>query len=539
MLTRRQFYYLAAASVLVPASRSLWGQGGDQPYPEYDDDCGVTSGSPGVSSVVIWTRVPARFRLALPFDQTIPVRYEMATASSFAPATIVARGEIVAVATRDYTVRLRVEHLAPFATYFYRFKTATGYVSDVGRAKTLPAADADVERLRLGVVNCQKITRGYYTAYAALCREDLDFCLHLGDHIYDQDEGRAPGDDPLGGRQAKSLQDFRLKYRYYLNDPLYRQARRQFTWIDLWDDHEVYDDQAGGTERVKQPELFGGAYQAFLDYMPIDRDLDRSTLYVPAVDLFRRYSFGPLAELFVLDERQYRLENPCMRAHFTRGCDDIWHPGHTMLGLEQRAWLKSSLGASRATWKLLANEVMMAPLRISALGARRELLLHDIFGESLNRFSDYYMNLDQWDGYPAERQDLLEFIDDYKIANVVVLSGDLHAGVHGYLYRDARTIYGRPVAVELVTPAISSQTLGERAGRRVASDQVLAAIMRSNPHLVWADITSHGFTILDISKTEIKADVVAVETIHAPTSAAKVICSVKIPVGMSQLVKAR
>jgi len=68
---------------------------------------------------------------------------------------------------------------------------------------------------------------------------------------------------------------------------------------------------------------------------------------------------------------------------------------------------------------------------------------------------------------------------------------------------------------------------------------VLAAIMRSNPHIVWADITSHGFTILDISKAEMKADVVVVDTIHAPTSAAKVIRSVKIPVGISQLINAR
>jgi alkaline phosphatase D len=62
-----------------------------------------------------------------------------------------------------------------------------------------------------------------------------------------------------------------------------------------------------------------------------------------------------------------------------------------MLGGEQEAWLDGELGASSATWNVLAQQVVMAALPF-------------VDGD------EPLYNLDQWDGYPAARQRLLDVI---------------------------------------------------------------------------------------------------------------------------------
>src|SRR5262249_8579458 len=151
---------------------------------------------------------------------------------------------------------------------------------------------------------------GYYTAYDHLSREDVDYVLHLGDHIYETD-GDDVRPDTSGVGEAKTLEDYRAKYRMYLSDPSYREVRRLFAWVDIWDDHEVVNDYAGATARGADPRRFGDGYQAFLEYMPLQTELVRGDDGVPTMRVNRTLAFGDLAEIVVLDERQFRMPNPC------------------------------------------------------------------------------------------------------------------------------------------------------------------------------------------------------------------------------------
>jgi alkaline phosphatase D len=270
----------------------------------------------------------------------------------------------------------------------------------------------------------------------------------------------------------------------------------------------VKNDQAGRRDIPKDPARFAAGYQAFLDYMPVELDL----IYepgrtLPSVESYRSYQFGDLLEVFVLDQRQYRMANPCLTTYFSPGCAAMHDPELSMLGVPQRQWLKESLGASRATWKFLANEVMLSPVR----------------------FGDRYLNLDQWDGYPVEKEDILSFLDQEEIGNVVAITGDIHAAVNGYLYREGRDS-GRASALEVVTASISTTSLGEVLGN-VLGPAAHSLLHRTNRHLAWSDIVRHGYTVLDVSEEGLDVRHVAVDTIALPTSGASLARRVKVAAG--------
>ena len=77
------------------------------------------------------------------------------------------------------------------------------------------------------------------------------------------------------------------------------------------------------------------------------------------------------------------------------------------MGAAQFDWTCSNLRQSNARWKVLGNQVMMAPLKA--------------FGQVLNQ--------DQWDGYPAERQKLWDTIMNHNITNDIVCSECQNASI--------------------------------------------------------------------------------------------------------------
>ena len=109
-----------------------------------------------------------------------------------------------------------------------------------------------------------------------------------------------------------------------------------------------------------------------------------------------------------------------------------------MLGTEQRNWLKQSLIQSRGTWNIIAQQVMMG-----------------MVGTSNNKNSMNY-SMDQWPGYTHERMDLLRFMEDRKISNPVVLTGDIHSNWANELRTDHRKMDTPTVAAEFVGTSIAS-----------------------------------------------------------------------------------
>jgi len=445
---------------------------------------GIASGDPLADRVVLWTRVPA----------TGPTAVDWVVARDDALTDRVAEGTIETSPDRDGTVSVDVTGLDAGATYFYGFG-ALGATSPVGRTRTLPA---DAPRLRLAMVSCAKFNAGFFNAYARIAeRDDLDFLLHLGDYIYEASntppKTQTPGADigrpfdPL--HECVTLDDYRTRYRQYRSDPDVQRLHAVHPVIATLDDHEFADGawREGATEH--KPEYGpwsarrANAFRAREEWLPVRRpDPD------DAERVWRRVPVGGLADLFLIDTRTRRDEpvpEPAMS-----------DPARSALGAEQREWLEAELAASTARWRLLANP--------SVMGQTWNPVLPDDVREGLRRVKLVADDMqgpdfDQWDGYPAERDAFLDFVDDHGITDLVVLSGDVHVSLAVELHRAPFDATDRALAVEFVTPSLTSQNLDDKMGRARHAAESLALEARAVeclPHWEWVDLDSHGYVVV-------------------------------------------
>jgi alkaline phosphatase D len=348
-------------------------------FSDYPFSLGVASGDPLADSVVIWTRL-APNPLAgggMPLVN-VPVRWQVALDEKM--KQVVRRGTVLATPELAHSVHVDVCGLEPNRWYWYQFQ-AGKEASPIGRTRTAPAFDNYISQLNFAFVSCQDWQNGYYTAYRHLAEENLDLVIHLGDYIYEY--GLQPG----GPRQHNSpeiitLADYRDRYALYRTDSNLQAAHGAFPWIVTWDDHEVDNNYANLIPEDNQTqEAFrkrrANAYQAYYEHMP----LRQSSLPKGAnALLYRRLTFGNLAEFNVLDTRQYRTNQPCDDGLKPR-CPQAFDSNATMTGSKQEQWLTKGLDKSRSRWNVIAQQTMLAQYNFSSSPGA------GVF------------NMDQWDGY--------------------------------------------------------------------------------------------------------------------------------------------
>ncbi|MBK9178483.1 MAG: alkaline phosphatase D family protein [Acidimicrobiales bacterium] len=450
---------------------------------------GVASGDPLPDGVVLWTRLapeplapdgaggmPAR---------DVAVRWQVAADEAF--ASVVAGGEVAASPDAAHSVHVDVRGLEPGRPYWYRF-AAGGFESPVARTRTAPAAGAPVGRARFAVASCQSWQSGYYTAHAAIAADEPDLVLHLGDYIYEG--GVATGAvRPHDGPEAADLAGYRNRYALYKGDADLQAAHRSAPWILTWDDHEVENNYAGASpEAGNDTEGFlrrrADAYRAWWEHQPVRLPPPVG----PDLAIHRRLGWGGLADLFVLDTRQYRSVQPCGRDDdLGQPCPAVDDPAATLLGAQQEAWLLAGLADADATWTVLAQQVVMTPLLLP-LGFR---------------------NLDQWDGYPAARQRLVDGLVGAGVADAVVLTGDIHASGVGLLHRAPADPASPVVAVELVAPGIASAFPEGLAG-------LAEATLAGNALFPYVEVRRRGYLRCDVTPTAWRADVRLVDRVDVP-----------------------
>ena len=449
-LDRRDFLWSTAACglVLPVGLRAQAPPAGDR-FPH-----GVASGDPLADRVVLWTRV----RPAL--SRTPDVRWQVAEDPAF--ARVVASGAVRTAAVRDFTVKVDAGGLEPATTYYYRFQ-ADGAASPIGRTRTLPREGAS--HLRLALVSCSNYPYGFFNVYARLAaRADLDAVLHLGDYIYEFENGRygdgtALGRVPRPAGETVSLADYRERYATYRADPDLQEVHRQHPFITVWDDHELANNAWREGAQNHQPESEGdwrprrdAAWRAYLEWMPVREQPDL------APRLYRSFRFGGLADLVMLDTRS--------RRDLQAGRDDVARladPGRSMLGAAQEAWCFDELRESQRAatpWRLLGQQVLFARMTPA--------------GRSVQ-------NADNWDGYQGARERVLDVLERERVRDVVVLTGDVHSSWAMDVPRSAWSGYSArtgegSLAVEIVTPAVSSPPIfrdgqGRERGQKDMSGQ--------------------------------------------------------------------
>jgi alkaline phosphatase D len=316
--------------------------------------------------------------------------------------------------------------------------------------------------------------------------------FHLGDYIYD----RAGKDGQVrkhANGELRKLEDFRLRHSQYKTDAHLQAMHARCPWVVTWDDHEVCNDYSGDRcekERLKDPAKFlairSGAYQAYYENMPLRHT---SLPHGPNASLYRKQSFGRLAEFLVLDGRQYRTPQP----NDDKASDlnkAALSPKNTMLGKRQFAWVKDSLGDSKTTWNVLANQVIMAIVDIKK-GPER------------------LYPMDEWSGYVHERNQLMKFIEERKIANPIVLTGDNHANWVNDLRVDDLRPKTPVVATEFVGTSISSGGNGAEHKERAKE------LMAENPGVHFHN-SERGYVRCTITSKTWRSDFQTVDQIEKP-----------------------
>lgn len=451
---------------------------------------GVASGDPLPDGFVIWTRLapdPLAFGSGMP-RAPMAVSWEVATDRGF--GAVVRSGEVIARPELGHSVHVEVEGLEPARPYFYRFKVGDER-SGVGRAKTTPVVGASTAQVRFGVAGCQAFESGFYTAHRKLAGEDLDFIFFYGDYIYEgrgnptYQDGQGPRENArvhLGG-EVYSLDDYRRRYSQYTMDADLQASRGSAPWFAVWDDHETANNWVSDIDQKGTPtEVFllrrAAAMQAFYEFTPLRKS---SFPRGSQMQLYRRAQYGDLLDLNLLDTRQFRTDQPC-GDRFASSCPGIDAAEAEVLGQAQEAWLLRALDGSDATWKALAQQIMVMDLD-------RDLT------------EGYGVNTDSWAGYRTPRNRLLKHVRDRRIDNVVVLTGDEHQNFAGELFLDGRNPQGAPIAAEFVATSISSG--GDGSDRRADADRFLAA----NPQLKFIN-NQRGYVICDVTperwRTEFK-----------------------------------
>lgn len=488
--TRRRFLTVGAAAAALALSTRLPEPGVAQAGRLHDDPfkLGIASGDPLPDGVVLWTRL-APEPLA-PFGgmdyATVPVRWQVAKDERF--RRVVRRGVAQARPEFAHSVHVDVRGLQPGREYFYRFE-AGGQSSPVGRTKTAPALHHRVGHLALAFASCQAWWDGYYTPYRDLAAGHPDVVLHLGDYLYEIGIPEAPP-----ARQAEAaalpssfraetvtLDQYRERYALYKTDPDLQAAHLVAPWIVTMDDHEVENNWADEVpeNNVPRDEFVvrrANAFRAFWENMPL-RIAQQPRAY--DMQLYRRFRFGDLVELSILDTRQYRSDQAA--GDGTKppnpGSQD---PTRTITGDEQEAWLLDGLGSSRARWNTIGHQTSI--MRIDTAAG-----------------PDVLVPMDTWDGYEASRDRILGGIHERGVDNVVWLAGDLHRSLAGDLKLDFDDLDSPTVGAELVGTSISSARDGED------NDEGGRTILAENPWIKYGNF-QRGYVRCDITRDEFRAD---------------------------------
>jgi alkaline phosphatase D len=464
---------------------------------------GIASGDPTASGVVLWTRLaPDPFAGGGMDPVDVPVRWQIASDEGM--KKIVQQGTATATAALGHSVHVEVEGLQPGRHYWYQFESGKA-LSPVGRTRTMPALDSRPDQLRFAFASCQHWSKGHYAAYRHMAKQDLDLVVHLGDYIYEgvHDTNSRGFVVPAAAQpEPMNLEQYRMRYSLYKLDPDLQATHANFPFIVTWDDHEVENNYAGALDQNGSPAAEflirrAAAYQAYYEHMPLRRT---SMPKGPDMQLYRRLTFGDLAQFNVLDTRQYRSDQAVEKGRLSHSDPRVSDPKRVFMGGQQADWLMTGLNKSTARWNILAQQIIMAQFGHFEEGAEGE----QVYG------------MDSWDGYPAERARLMEFLATSKPRNPIVLSGDSHTNLIADLKANFDKKDSPTVGVEFAGTSISSGGTSKKNQKKVESEMI------GQPHLKWFEGTKRGYVSCTVQRGQWRSDVMQVADVEEADSKVKI-----------------
>lgn len=495
---------------------------------------GVASGDPLTDSLILWTKVT-------PAQQVDAVQLLLEVSDSPDFGKVQHQQLCLARKEANYCCKVDLTGLQPGRSYYYRFSDSNT-VSAIGHGKTLPAGS--VSEVRFAVLSCSNYPAGYFHVYQQVAQQQLDAVLHLGDYIYEYEQGGYATERSVelgralaADNQAEmvSLTDYRKRYALYRSDKDLQQAHANHSFICVWDDHEITNDAWTDGAENHQPNEGDyqlrklNALQAYYEWMPI-----RPLVSGQQQSLSRSFAFGDLVDLHMLDTRIEGRNQQLEYAHYTdktsgafdsqRFIADLTNSKRTLLGQKQQQWLQAQLLRSKAQYQVLGQQVLMAKMmfpsellsafskpgpelvdKIAQLTALKQRVAKgdtSLSAEDKKRIESVVAyNLDAWDGYPYEREVI------YKTAlqqnkKLVVLAGDTHNAWASSLHDQQ----GNNVGIELATPSVSSPGIETYLKLNTTQVEQLAAVLPALiDELEYCNLHQRGYLLVAFSKAQVDA----------------------------------
>ncbi|KAL9049370.1 MAG: hypothetical protein Q9162_007249 [Coniocarpon cinnabarinum] len=445
----------------------------------------------------------------------------------------VASGTAYTSSDIDFTIKVEASGLSPYTQYYYQFNicNSANNTSPLGRTKTTPGPDDDVDHVGLSVYSCSNFPFGFFNAFGNSARKDsVDYVVHLGDYIYeykngDYGEGQTIGRVPQPDKEIYSLYDYRRRFANYREDFDLLLSHQQFPWIPVWDDHEVADNtyRDGSSELNNTEQSFvqdGGvsvdqrkmnSVRAYFEWMPIRQvEMDDN------LRIWRSFSIGNLIDLLMLDTRQYdrSITDLYWNTDYVREISN--DAGRSMMGSRQENWFYDQLSASAArgaTWRLIGSQTVFSRQN-----------------ESVAYGSQDPFDYDAWDGYLANRNRTLNHLYSNHINNNIMMAGDSHLNwVSDLVWLDPQNFGPNSnagnlppydnntgagaIGVEFAGTAVSSPTpLGANVSIAYANN-ASRALVADNAELQWQEAYYRGYYELQISKAFLNASYFGMPTI--------------------------
>ncbi|WP_286690655.1 alkaline phosphatase D family protein, partial [Aeromicrobium sp. REDSEA-S38_B2] len=379
-----------------------------------------------------------------------------------------------------------------------------------------------------GFTSCSNWPAGLFAAYRGLAqRGDLHAVVHLGDYLYESGSSNVRAHDP--DHEIVTLADYRTRHGQYKTDPDLQRLHAALPMVATWDDHEIADGWYPGGAFEHQRFTEGpwdrrkrAAMRAYDEWMPVR--LGGTARVGDGTRIYRRFRFGRLADLSMLDLRGYRDER--VEADDPRLDDGA----RSLTGADQEAWLVEGLATPGARWRLVGNPVMVAPMLMPPRPRGQELALRRTTDPMT--WGPAEPNTDTWDGYPVERRRVLERIKEAGVDDVVFLSGDVHTAWANEVELD-----GAPVATELVCSSVTSNNVDDFMGTkpRTVSLAMEEAIVRMNPHVRFVNLDDHGYSVLELTPDEARMEWHAVSDRTDPDASSRLLATRRVPAGTNRV----
>ncbi len=561
---RRDFIIkLASVSGVMAGGSLLSACGGGSDGAMLQFNYGVASGDPLTDRVILWTH--AKYEGS---TDAVALTYQVATDATF--STIVSTGSATASDSTGYTAKADATGLTAGSSYYFRFVSGR-WISPVGFTRTLPATNAT--SVKFAVFSCTLYSAGYFNAYDAAISSGAQYAVHLGDYIYEygSDAAKFGNSDAVSlnrvtapANEIVSLEDYRTRYARYRSDPNLKALHATMPWITVWDDHEFANNAwVDGAENHNSATQ--GAWSArkaiaarvYHEWMPI-RVQDAANL----LKIYRRFDFGNIFTLHMVDTRiegrdkQYDAYGDAdggltrYATALTSGAD----ASHRMMSTTQQAWLTNGMAASTATWQIMGNQDIMARMWfpatvlqaqatatasptaangqavldaisafLTAKGTRAaygSAALTDAQKALLSTTTNPRLpyNLDAWDGYPIQRETILQTIKAQG-KKFITLSGDSHNG----WFTNLTTLAGEKVGVEFAGSSVTSPGFESAGLGGLASSLDGTAVVAGGygmglglvDDLNYVDTIRRGYLLMTATAASVKGEYVYVDTIKS------------------------